>query len=262
MKRGLILAAVVVSLFISIPTAIRAEKNDWSDTTYAFKNVQKVMFYDLDTTGVQLASDIVEKNLIGDFTKKMKDTGKPYVTTDDVAQRVAFLYPSSTTAVKGPAALQTAPTALKTVPAQTTPAATPAATVPAAPTKEQVQFDETAKTMATIYVVSKLVQYRQDGNVVPAHTEWRSRWVDDVVYDHKGHAHTVSREETYPEYVPDTFVPNTTVEMRFDIYDSQTGKNIFSREEARTRYGSDDTRGVYNRIIDSFFKTLKEKITD
>ena len=39
-----------------------------------------------------------------------------------------------------------------------------------------------------------------------------------------------------------------------------TGKVVFSREEDRTRGSSCDLRGVYDRMVDGFYKTLKEKI--
>ena len=61
-------------------------------------------------------------------------------------------------------------------------------------------------------------------------------------------------------YVPDAYIPMATVQVRFAVYDVKTGKLISYSEDARTRGSSDDLRGVYQRIINRFFKNLKKEI--
>ena len=222
--KGSWLLAAWMTIVVSVPLAVHAEKDDWSDSSYAFPKIKTVLVYNLDTSeATSIKNDIVAKTLQDAYLARAKKNGSSVRT-----------------------ALQIAPPA--------SPPASPAI-VPAASSAAS------AVPAADVYIKARLMQYNQDSSFVAAHTEWRSQWIDRVVYDRDGRPYTVSQEITVPEYVPDTYIPNTTVTLRFDVYDSKTGNVVFSREETRTRYSSDDTMGVYKRIVDAFFKTLKEKMT-
>jgi len=215
--KGSWLLAAWMTIVVSVPLAVHAEKDDWSDSSYAFPKIKTVLVYNLDTSeAASIKNDIVAKTLQDAYLARAKKNGSSVRT-----------------------ALQIAP---------------PASQPPASPAVSTV-------SAADVYIKARLMQYNQDSSFVAAHTEWRSQWIDRVVYDRDGRPYTVSQEITVPEYVPDTYIPNTTVTLRFDMYDAKTGSVVFSREETRTRYSSDDTMGVYKRIVDAFFKTLKEKMT-
>lgn len=51
-----------------------------------------------------------------------------------------------------------------------------------------------------------------------------------------------------------------SVTVRFLWFDTKTGKLVASSEDARVRDSENDPLGVYNRIIDRFFKNLKETV--
>ena len=230
--KGSWLLAAWMTIVVSVPLAVHAEKDDWSDSSYAFPKIQTVMVYNLDTSeATSIKNDIVAKTLQDAYVTRAKKNGS-YVSTDP----------------------QIAPPASQ-------PTALPAADAPPVSSASSASPATPALPAADVYIKARLLQYRQDSSFVAAHTEWRSQWIDHVVYDRDGRPYTVSQEITVPEYVPDTYIPNTTVTLRFDVYDTKTGSVVFSREETRTRYSSDDTMGVYKRIVDAFFKTLKEKMT-
>lgn len=225
--KGSWLLAALMTIVVSVPLTVHAEKDDWSDSSYAFPKIKTVLVYNLDTSeAASIKNDIVAKTLQDAYLARAKKNGSSVRTE-----------------------LQIAPPASPPASPAVVPAASPAS--PAA----------SAVPAADVYIKARLMQYSQDSSFVAAHTEWRSQWIDRVIYDRDGRPYTVSQEITVPEYVPDTYIPNTTVTLRFDVYDSKTGNVVFSREETRTRYSSDDTMGVYKRIVDAFFKTLKEKMT-
>lgn len=111
---------------------------------------------------------------------------------------------------------------------------------------------------AQLYILALLDKCQVDSYLVPAHTEWKTREIDDSYRDDKGNWHTFYRTITYPEYIPDYYVPYASVTVRFLWFDTKTGKLVASSEDARVRNSENDPLGVYNRIIDRFFKNLKE----
>lgn len=100
---------------------------------------------------------------------------------------------------------------------------------------------------ADIYVTAELLKYQSTDTYIPAHLEYtttRENWIE---------------VDDYGEYIPENTIPYSAVDMRFSVYDGHTGKIVFSRVDTRTREDSKDLRGIYNRMIDSFYVTLKDK---
>ena len=114
--------------------------------------------------------------------------------------------------------------------------------------------------LTDLYVKAELLAYQERQSLLPAHTEWRSENRDYTWVDKDGRPHVYTNTVDYPVFVPNQYVPSATVRLRFNAYDAQTGKVVFSREEDRTRGSSRDLRGVYDRMVDGFYKALKDKI--
>lgn len=57
------------------------------------------------------------------------------------------------------------------------------------------------------YILATLDNCQVDSYLVPAHTEWRTKEIDDSYRDDQGNWHTYYRTVTYPDYIPDYYVP-------------------------------------------------------
>lgn len=86
--------------------------------------------------------------------------------------------------------------------------------------------------------------------MVPAHTEWKSRQVEENHVDKDGKLHSFYRTENYPEYVSDHDVPYVTVGVQFQWFDTKTGKLVASSEDVRRRNSESNPPSVYNCIIE------------
>lgn len=274
-RRGV--AALVLASFCLFSSAqVSAEKYDWTDAAYNFKSVKRVMVMDLDTSKSQLDSDLISKVLNGDYQNRAKKLPVQLISPSlaPAAPVVPVAAPAATAA---PAAAQ--PDAVivtpGTVPDEAsapdavivTSQAAPATAAPAAPvalTPEQVQaqaaYQEALAKLTDLYVKTELLTYQERQSLLPAHTEWRSEDRNYTWVDKDGRPHIYTNTVDYPVYVPSQYIPSATVRLRFNVYDAMTGKVVFSREEDRTRGSSCDLRGVYDRMVDGFYKTLKEKI--
>lgn len=262
-----------------IPLAAYAENYDtWSDSTYDFSSVHTLYIDTLDTSSLQTDTPLKVYRLKKDFQKKAaalkgaavvmpaleppapaavhqeavkKETPIPQsveikhaVTSDPAADM-----PSETTAAVPAETAEAALPEKSTATAATTPSPAPAV-IP------QAAID----AKADAYVTAQLLTYHVGTGLIPAHTEWNSYSVRDVYYDRDGHPHWFYHDVSYPVYVPDAYVPMATVRVRFAVYDVKTGKLVSCSEDMRTRGSSDDLRGVYQRILDRFFKNLKKTV--
>ncbi len=267
-----------------IPLAAYAENYDtWNDSTYAFSSVHKLYVDTIDTSQIQTDTPMKAYRLKEDFQKKaaavkgisvvmpaLEPPAPPALRQEtakkETAKKVKPI--SQSVEIKHASASDPAadlPSNNTTAPAETaesdTAAVKPAAASVPLPSSTPVVIPQAAiDAKADAYVTAQLLAYQVGTGLIPAHTEWNSYSVRDVYYDSDGHPHWFYHDVSYPVYVPDAYVPMATVRVRFAVYDVKTGKLVFCSEDMRTRGSSDDLRGVYNRIIDRFFKNLKKEI--
>lgn len=265
----------------AVPLAAYAENYDtWKDPAYDFSSVRIVYTDTLDSSCIQTDTPMQAYRLKEDFQKKA-------AAVKGITIRTPSLEPPAPSALH-PASLKEeakkSPPLSQSVEIKHAVASDPAAslstdnTIPATdlsslntivqkstPSEKSrpsaiVIPQKAIDAKADIYVTAQLLTYSVGTGCIPAHTEWNSYSVRDVYYDRDGHPHWFYHDVSYPVYVPDTYVPMATVSVRFAVYDVLTGKLISYSEDTRTRSSSDDLRGVYNRIIDRFFKNLKKEI--
>ena len=130
-----------------------------------------------------------------------------------------------------------------------------------------VQFIEMflKKSIPSLYsalgiILPLITTWQTDSYLVPAHTEWRNREIRDAWRDKDGRWHEYYRTITYPEYVPDYWVPYAEVTVTFEWYDTKTGSLIASSEDKRLRASETHPEDLYERIVDRFIKNMKKTL--
>lgn len=267
-----------------IPLAVYAENYDtWSDSTYDFSSVHTLYIDTLDTSSLQTDTPLKVYRLKKDFQKKaaalkgaavvtpaLEPPAPAAVRQEAAKKETAKKEKPISQSVEIKHAVTSDPAAdmpsenTAAVSAETAEAALPeksTATVSPTPSPAPVVIPQAAiDAKADAYVTAQLLTYHVGTGLIPAHTEWNSYSVRDVYYDRDGHPHWFYHDVSYPVYVPDAYVPMATVRVRFAVYDVKTGKLVSYSEDMRTRGSSDDLRGVYQRILDRFFKNLKKTL--
>lgn len=229
-----------------------AEYTSWQDTDYDFSQVKTVYLSDMDMGGYRLQNGIKAQKMLQDYRKKAGKTKGVKVVLAPETQFRALLPGDGEQ--KSPAA---GANQGKTVERESKGGNQPAETEER---KAVTIPQEALDAGAQLYILANLDNCQVDSYLVPAHTEWKTREIDDSYRDEQGNWHTYYRTVTYPEYIPDYYVPYASVSIRFLWFDTQTGKLVASSEDARVRDSENDPLGVYNRIIDRFFKNLKETV--
>lgn len=96
-------------------------------------------------------------------------------------------------------------------------------------------------------------KYKSSKIFHPAYTSWERRTKYITVKDSDGNSRRVEIEYDEPVYHPESYSTQFYVTVEFRAYDTKTGKEIFSRVDARDR---EDYEGkdMYARICANFVK--------
>lgn len=209
-----------------------AEKTDFVDENYDFTKLTSIYLFDVELNEPKNTSELVEKVMQQDY---------------DVNAKKFRVYKSDT-----PAKAMKKLSLLLNTDVEKAIADNPEA--------GSKLFADNLHLIADAYVTSELINYYNDQYIIPAHTEWQTvtDYVDYVDNDGKKQRTTISRQ--VPIYVPDAYVDQAHVTMRFALVDAKTGKDIFLREETRTNTYTRDTRECFRQTVRSFFRDLKKKI--
>jgi hypothetical protein len=259
--------------FAAVPLSQAEDYTLWNDPDYSFHTVKKIYLSEIDTSPAGIQSPVKEHQLKEDFYEKADKIETAQLQKDPIAPPEPSALPTETES-RSPAVSALHTSAERTQVVTSDPAgmqedtdippiadmpdlskqtAAPAAALTALPAKVR-------NSQSDLYVTAQVLLYRSGTGLIPAHTDWKSYQVHDVYYDRDGHPRFFTRTVNYPVYVPDTYVPTAAVAVRFYVYDVKTGRVVSSSEDDRLRSASSDLRGVYNRIIDRFFKNLKKQI--
>ena len=244
----LVLASI---LTVAGASGALAEYTSWQDTDYDFSQVKTVYLSDMDMSGYRLQSGTKAQKMLQDYRKKARKAKGVEVVLAPDPQFRALLPGEGETKGNLPAAGKNGETREQKKDCQSA----------AGKERKAVAIPQEAlEAGAQLYILATLENCQVDSYRVPAHTEWKTREIDDSYRDDKGNWHTFYRTVTYPEYIPDYYVPYASVSIQFLWFDTKTGKLVASSEDARVRDSENDPLGVYDRIIDRFFKNLKETV--
>ena len=221
---------LIVTFAFSIATPSFATKYDGVDHTYNFEPANQIMIANLSTARVRMDSDIEAESLNSEFIKKASKLNFRKVIVSSM------------------------PLNTISAPAQQNTSDSMAA---AAQAKKAALQQEALNNGSDLFIVARLNKYKIGKKLIPAHTEWKEKEETRWVRDDRGREHEETVKIEYPAEIPDTYEPNSTVELLFNVYNPKTGKDVFSRQEIRVRQDSDDIEGVYKRIVDAFYGTMK-----
>ena len=208
-----------------------AHVEQWADPGYNFKGVQKMLVYDFDMSAVKMDSDIAEKNFKSVFWEQVNKQKITVLPLQRVENQVSLLEFKDIDKLR-----------------QQNPAAADA------------MWKKNLPQVVNVYARTKYLQYEYSSRVIPAHTEWRTRYVTYKYYDRDGRKHEESVPEQYPVYVPEKTIWTLTQQVRLDVYDAATDKCIYSRNEVRSDDYAGDGKDIFEKIVRNSFKDFLKNV--
>ena len=223
--RKLIFTILTALLLLLSGAAARAEYTEWKDSTYPFQSVKTIYVDEIDTEALEGLSPAEEWKLKDTFYKKISKIKDVSILTKEPRPDGDL---NTKDAVIGG--------------------------------KDTAIPEEAVEKGADIYIQPRITTWQVDSYLVPAHTEWRNTEVRDAWRDKDGRWHEYYRTVTYPEFVPDYWVPYAQVTVTFEWYDTKSGNLIASSEDSRTRGAESNPENLYGRIVDRFIKNMKKTL--
>ncbi len=225
-------AALVTGAWISACTMAAAEFTSWESSAYPFAKVKTIYVGEMDTRDVSLPM-VKEQKVKAILDNKVSKLSLPQT----LSLTSGFGAPAKLYSPKAPKASEEDYRAY-----------------------EDPLVSAALDSGAEVYILPRLTRWNVDSYLIPGHTEWRSRQVKDSWRDRDGVWHDSYHTETYPEYIPDQWIPYCEVTVTFEWYDRDSGQLIASSEDARERGSEDNPQGVYERIVERFVKNLKKTV--
>ena len=113
---------------------------------------------------------------------------------------------------------------------------------------------------ADLRVECKIKIWHDDYYIIPEHTVWEEK----PIYRRRKNSDGNTYEEKYYITVPVTYPPRrvdtSELVVSFEVYDVQTGKMVFGREDNRKREDYQAQIGMFKRMCNSFFNDLNKKM--
>ena len=218
------MALLVLMIFI-MPVSAWAEKTDFKDSSYNFKKVKSIAVYNMDFSQTNMEEDSVQaKSLQAVYQDKLHTAKLPIVDEEMLLRKISLLSGQDMDLLR-----EQNPEAFEAV------------------------YQERLPEVADIYIVSQVKKYNAGRIFHPAYTSWERRTKYITVKDSDGNSRRVEIEYEEPVYHPEYYSTQFYVTVEFRAYDAKTGKEIFSRVDARDR---EDYEGkdMYARICANFAK--------
>ena len=226
-----IFSVLLLLTVLILPQTVFAEKTDWFDRSFGFRNIHRVIVFDLTANrGTDYGGNIAWRNMQDIFAQSTSKMRCQVVTEAQARREIGYRTGIDLESLNF-----------------------------SNPMEARRVIMENAYTIADAWVISNLDTWGTTSYVIPEHTEWESKRETRTYYDRHGKR----REEVYYVQVPVTYPPRRvevlTVQVTFQAFEARRGDMIFARKDVRDRedYSS---MGMYTRICESFFEDFGKKM--
>ena len=219
---------LLMVLFI-LPQAASAEKTDWYDRGYNFRNIRTVIVFDATYgNGFTQSNSIEWRNMQDTYLQNARKLKCNIITEAQARREVGYQLGMNLDYAN--------------------------------PSQARQLIMQNAYRIADAWVVANVDNLDNTYYIEPARTVWEQRRESRVYYDSWGNR----LEETYYVQVPVTYPPRrvdvTSIQMTLQAYEARRGSMIFARKDVRDRQDYQAQGGMFGRITNSFFEDFGKRI--
>lgn len=228
-----IFGVIVLLAIIILPQAVSAEKTDWFDRNYYFRNIRTVIVFDVTASGrADYGGSIAMRNMQDTFVQNARKNLKCNVMTESEARR----------ALGYQLGMDLESLAYSD------------------PQRARRIVEDNSYRIADAGIFGNVDTWENNYYIEPERTVWEQRKETRRYYDRYGNR----REETYYVQVPVTYPPRrvdvSTIQMTLQVYETRNRSMIFARKDVRDRQDYEAQKGMFGRICNSFFEDFGKKI--
>ena len=224
---------IVLLAIIALPQAVSAEKTDWFDRNFYFRNIRTVIVFDVTASyGTDYGGSIALRNMQDTFIQSARNQLRCNVISEAEARRTLGYQLGMN---------------LESLAYSN-------------PQQAHKIVEDNAYRIADAGIFGNVDTWANNFYIEPERTVWEQRRETRRYYDHYGNR----REETYHIQVPVTHPPRrvdvSTIQMTLQVYETRNNTMIFARKDVRDRQDYQAQKGMFGRICNSFFEDFGKKI--
>ena len=228
-----IFGALLLLAILTLPQNVFAEKTDYTDRNYYFRNIRAVIVLDATVSpGVDVGGTIAVLNI----QEKFRDDAFKKLNCRIYTEAQARQLLSAQVGMNLEALAMSNPMQARQI------------------------VQQNAYQIADAWIFANVDAWGNTTYIEPERTVWESRRETRRYYDRWGQL----REESYNIQVPVTYPPRrvdiSTVQVSLQVYDARTGAMVFARKDVRDREDYSAQSGMFGRISNSFYEDLAKKI--
>ena len=227
-----IFGVILLTALLALSPNVSAEKTDWADRNFYFKNVRNVILFDVTANpGLHYDNSIEMRNMQDTFLDNSKKLKCNVITEAQARQMVGYKIGMNLESL-----------------AYSNPA------------QARQIIMQNAAAIADAWITANVDNLENSYYIEPEHTVWEQKKATRIKQDRSGKRY----EETYYIQVPVTYPPRrvdtTTLNMTLQVYEARNGALIFARKDARDRKDNQAQKGMFGRITKDFFEDFGKKI--
>ena len=227
-----VLSVILLLMVMSLPQVVSAEKTDWFDRNFNFRNIRSVIVFDVTPDrSFGRVDSILLRNLQDTYIQNAQKNLRCDVITEAEARRMLSMRGIDVESINY-----------------------------SNPAQARHVIMQNAYQIADAWVVANVDSWDDNSYVKPGYTVWEQRKETRHYRDRHGNR----REETYYIQVPVTYPPQrvdvSTLQLTLQVYEARRGEMIFARKDVRDREDYQAQKGMFGRICNSFFEDFGKKI--
>ena len=220
---------ILLLAIMSLPQVVSAEKTDWYDRNFYFRNLRTVIVLDMTVTpGIDPGGSIALRNMQETFLSDSRKLRCNVISEAQARQQLSYQLGMNLNAMPYEQA-------------------------------RHVIIDN-AYRIADGWILGNVDNLANTYYVEPARTVWEQKQETRTYYDAWGNR----REESYYVQVPVTYPPRrvdvTSIQVTMQVYESRGGAMVFARKDVRDREDYQAQKGMFGRISNSFFEDLAKRM--
>ena len=219
----------ILLLAIVLPQVVSAEKTDWYDRNFYFRNLRTLIVLDMTVTpGIDPGGSIALRNMQETFLSDSRKLRCNVINEAQARQMLSYQLGMNLNAMP----------------------------------YEQARhiIIQNAYRIADGWILGNVDNLANTYYVEPARTVWEQKQETRTYYDAWGNR----REESYYVQVPVTYPPRrvdiTSIQVTMQVYESRGGAMVFARKDVRDREDFQAQKGMFGRISNSFFEDVAKRM--
>ena len=226
-------SVILLLAIMTLPQNVSAEKTDWFDRNFYFRNIRTVIVFDVTANrGTNYGGDISMLNMQDTFVQN----AKKHLKCNIITEREARLALGHQLGMDLESLAYSNPQNARKI------------------------VEENAYRIADAGIFANIDAWENNYYIEPAHTVWESKRETYTYYDRHGRRHEETRYIQVPVTYPPQRVDISTIQVSLQVYDSRNLKMVFARKDVRDRQDYQAQKGMFGRICNSFFEDFSQKL--